>query len=223
MGESAQLRFAPKNSGEFLPIWVKFPLNSKFFGWTNGRNLPNLVEIRPEFLKANLNCADLPGSPEKYLLCSCEESLCKILKKYFFWDIGRWVRADFEHKKWMKMNFYNPKITFVIDYSTFLVFFVAQFVNLNLFWYILSWKDQNALDLYVDILKENLYENHLRILRSIHKKYQFWNFRLLVNPKNSLVCNDSRRTNKMLKRFWKAVNFWSIWQFWHQKLNICFV
>jgi hypothetical protein len=32
MGESAQLSFAPKISGEFLSIWAKFPQNSKFFG-----------------------------------------------------------------------------------------------------------------------------------------------------------------------------------------------
>jgi hypothetical protein len=32
MGESAQLSFAPKISGEVLSIWGKFPQNSKFFG-----------------------------------------------------------------------------------------------------------------------------------------------------------------------------------------------
>jgi hypothetical protein len=32
MGESAQLSFASKISGEFLSIWAKFPQNSKFFG-----------------------------------------------------------------------------------------------------------------------------------------------------------------------------------------------
>jgi hypothetical protein len=30
MGESAQLSFAPKISGEFLSIWAKFPQNSKW-------------------------------------------------------------------------------------------------------------------------------------------------------------------------------------------------
>jgi hypothetical protein len=32
MGESPQLNFAPKISGEFLSIWAKFPQISKFFG-----------------------------------------------------------------------------------------------------------------------------------------------------------------------------------------------
>jgi hypothetical protein len=40
MGESAQLSFAPKISGEFLLIWTKFPQISKFFGST-------MDEIRP--------------------------------------------------------------------------------------------------------------------------------------------------------------------------------
>jgi hypothetical protein len=32
MGESAQLSFVPKISGEFLSIWAKFPQISKLFG-----------------------------------------------------------------------------------------------------------------------------------------------------------------------------------------------
>jgi hypothetical protein len=54
MGESAQLNFAPKKNS----IWAKFLHISKFFGWT-------MDEIRPKFLRANLNCVDSPGSPEK--------------------------------------------------------------------------------------------------------------------------------------------------------------
>jgi hypothetical protein len=51
----------------------------------------------------------------------------------------------------MKVNFYTPetiknekfgnvhiKIVFLIGYITFLVFFVAHFVNLTRFWYICS-------------------------------------------------------------------------------------
>jgi hypothetical protein len=44
MGESAQLSFAPKISGEFLSIWANFPQISKFFGWT-------MDEIRPNWKK----------------------------------------------------------------------------------------------------------------------------------------------------------------------------
>jgi hypothetical protein len=63
MGESAQLSLAPKISGEFLSIWTKFRQISKFFG--NGLNSPKSEEIRPKFLRANLNWVDSSGSPEK--------------------------------------------------------------------------------------------------------------------------------------------------------------
>jgi hypothetical protein len=67
MGETAQLSFALKISGEFFSIWAKFPQISKFF---NGRNSPKSEKIRPKFLTAILNFADSPGSPEIYLLCT---------------------------------------------------------------------------------------------------------------------------------------------------------
>jgi hypothetical protein len=39
MGEFAQLSFASKISGEFLPIWAKFPQISKFFGLSMNADL----------------------------------------------------------------------------------------------------------------------------------------------------------------------------------------
>jgi hypothetical protein len=62
MGESAQLSFAPKISGEFFSIWAKFPKKQQILRLNNGRNSPKSEEIHPKFLRANLNCAD---SPEK--------------------------------------------------------------------------------------------------------------------------------------------------------------
>jgi hypothetical protein len=64
MGESAQLSFAPKISGEFLSIWAKFPksANSSAEQWTQ---FAQIARNSPKFLRANLNCADSPGSPEK--------------------------------------------------------------------------------------------------------------------------------------------------------------
>jgi hypothetical protein len=40
-------------------------LNQQILRLNNGRNSPKSEEIRPKFLRANLNCADSPGSPEK--------------------------------------------------------------------------------------------------------------------------------------------------------------
>jgi hypothetical protein len=54
MGESAQLSFAPKISGEFLSIWAKFPksANSSAEQWTKfailGKNSPEIFEGEPQ-------------------------------------------------------------------------------------------------------------------------------------------------------------------------------
>jgi hypothetical protein len=62
MGESAQLSFAPKISGEFLSIWAKFSDEQ----WTKfaqiGRNSPEIFEGEPQlrgfarFARKNIYC-----------------------------------------------------------------------------------------------------------------------------------------------------------------------
>jgi hypothetical protein len=61
-GRTRAVKFRPKNFGrisfdlgEISPIQQILRLN-------NGRNSPKLGEIRPKFLRANLNCADSPIS-----------------------------------------------------------------------------------------------------------------------------------------------------------------
>jgi hypothetical protein len=62
MGESAQLSFAPNNSGDFFFDLGEISPNQQILQLNNGRNSPKSEEIRPKFLRVNLNCAD---SPEK--------------------------------------------------------------------------------------------------------------------------------------------------------------
>jgi hypothetical protein len=59
MGKSAQFSFASKISGEFLLIRV--PPNQQILRLKNKQNSPKSGKIR----RANLNCADLSGSPVK--------------------------------------------------------------------------------------------------------------------------------------------------------------
>jgi hypothetical protein len=64
MGESAQLSFAPKKFGRISFDLGEISPNQQILRLNNGRNLPKSEEIRPKFLRANLNCADSPGSRE---------------------------------------------------------------------------------------------------------------------------------------------------------------
>jgi hypothetical protein len=60
MGESTQFSFAPKNSGEFLSIWAKFPQISKFFSqWT---------EFAQNFWGRTSTARIRPVRPKKHLL-----------------------------------------------------------------------------------------------------------------------------------------------------------
>jgi hypothetical protein len=62
MGEPAQLSFAPKIFGQISFDLGEISPNQQILRLSNGRNSPKLGEIRPKFLRANLNCADSPIS-----------------------------------------------------------------------------------------------------------------------------------------------------------------
>jgi hypothetical protein len=64
-GQIRAVKFRPNNFGQFFFDWGEISPNQQILRLSNGRNSSNLEEIRPKFLKANLNCADSPGSPEK--------------------------------------------------------------------------------------------------------------------------------------------------------------
>jgi hypothetical protein len=65
MGESAQLSFAPKISGEFLSIWAKFPQISKFFGWTMDEIRPNRQKFARNFWGRTSTARIRPVRPKK--------------------------------------------------------------------------------------------------------------------------------------------------------------
>jgi hypothetical protein len=76
----------------------------------------------------------------------------------------------------MKMNFDAPKtvkkLPLLSTISLFLIFFVAQFVNLTLFWSNFYWKVQNGPNLKVGILeKRNCMGLFLRISSRIYKDF----------------------------------------------------
>jgi hypothetical protein len=57
------VKFRPKNVGLISFDLGEISPNKQILRLNNGRNSPNSEEIRPKFLRANLNCADSPGSP----------------------------------------------------------------------------------------------------------------------------------------------------------------
>jgi hypothetical protein len=75
MGESAQLRFALKISGEILPIWANFVHCSAETFADLGEFRPNRKKFAqiernsPEIFGAKLNCAGSPISGEKNNYC----------------------------------------------------------------------------------------------------------------------------------------------------------
>jgi hypothetical protein len=65
IGRIRAVKFRPKNFGRIsFDLGEIFP-NQQIFRLNNGRNSPNSEEIRPKFSRANLNCANSPGSPKK--------------------------------------------------------------------------------------------------------------------------------------------------------------
>jgi hypothetical protein len=59
------VKFRPKNFGLISFDLGGISPNQQIFRLNNGRNSPELGTIRLKFLRANLNCADSPVSPEK--------------------------------------------------------------------------------------------------------------------------------------------------------------
>jgi hypothetical protein len=64
-GRIRAVKFRPKNFGRIFFDLGEISPNQQILRLKNGRNSPKSEEIRPKFLRANLNCADSPGSPEK--------------------------------------------------------------------------------------------------------------------------------------------------------------
>jgi hypothetical protein len=75
MGDTAQLNFAQKISGEFLSIWAKFPQISKFFGWTMDEIRLNRKKFARHFWGRTSTARIRPVRPKKYLLCSLSPNL----------------------------------------------------------------------------------------------------------------------------------------------------
>jgi hypothetical protein len=64
-GRIRAVKFRPKNFGRNSFDLGEISPNQQILRLNNGRNSPKSAEIRPKFLRANLDCADSPGSPEK--------------------------------------------------------------------------------------------------------------------------------------------------------------
>jgi hypothetical protein len=64
-GRIRTVKFRPQNFGRISFDLGEISPNQQILRLNNGRNSPKSEEIRPKFLRANLNCADSPGSPEK--------------------------------------------------------------------------------------------------------------------------------------------------------------
>jgi hypothetical protein len=62
-GRIRAVKFCPKNFGRISFDLGEISPKQQILRLNNGRNSPNLEEIRPNFLRANLNCAESPGSP----------------------------------------------------------------------------------------------------------------------------------------------------------------
>jgi hypothetical protein len=62
-GRIHAVKFRPKNFGRISFDLGEISPNQQILRLNNGRNSPNSEEIRPKYLRANLNCADSPGSP----------------------------------------------------------------------------------------------------------------------------------------------------------------
>jgi hypothetical protein len=58
-------RIRAKNFGQISFDLGELSPNQQILRLNNGRKSPKSEKIRPKFLRANLNCADSPGSPEK--------------------------------------------------------------------------------------------------------------------------------------------------------------
>jgi hypothetical protein len=78
-GRIRAVKFGPKNFGRIFFDLGEISPNQQILRLNNGRNSPKSEKIRPKFLRANLNCADSPGSPEKistvYRSAECSSNL----------------------------------------------------------------------------------------------------------------------------------------------------
>jgi hypothetical protein len=61
-GQIRAVKFRPKNFGRISFDLGEISLIQQILRLSNGRNSPKLGDIRPKFLRANLNCVDLPIS-----------------------------------------------------------------------------------------------------------------------------------------------------------------
>jgi hypothetical protein len=64
-GRIRAVKFRPENFGRISFDLDEISPNQQILRLNNGRNSPKSEEIRPKLLRANLNCTDSPGSPEK--------------------------------------------------------------------------------------------------------------------------------------------------------------
>jgi hypothetical protein len=72
-GRTRAVKFRPKNFGRISFDLGEISPNQQILRLSNERNSPKSGKFRPNFLRANLNCADSPISnrfrPKKKLLC----------------------------------------------------------------------------------------------------------------------------------------------------------
>jgi hypothetical protein len=64
-GRIRAVKFRPKNFGRISFDSGEISPNHQIILLSSGQISPKSEEIRLKFLRANLNCADSPGSPEK--------------------------------------------------------------------------------------------------------------------------------------------------------------
>jgi hypothetical protein len=108
MGESAQLNFASKISGEFLPIRANFaivqPKNLLIWG-----NFAQIERNPPEIFGAKLDCADSPISGEKNNYCVVKWPTAIIRPKFRnsnTWILaGLWILSIVNFKLMMNIHF----------------------------------------------------------------------------------------------------------------------
>jgi hypothetical protein len=103
-GRIRAVKFRPKNFGRISFDLGEISPNQQILRLNNGRISPKSAEIRPKFLRANLNCADSPGSPEKistvYTGCLTERAFCSLI---FFSPLG--LIANNVNSLYIQFNF----------------------------------------------------------------------------------------------------------------------
>jgi hypothetical protein len=110
-GRTRAVKFRPKNFGRISFDLGEISPNQQILRLSSGQNSPKLGEIRPKFLRANLNCADSPISnkfrPKKKLLWTFERWLPdqKILLLAYYqtmviWTMNVGFKDAFRVKYW---------------------------------------------------------------------------------------------------------------------------